>query len=154
MTTGQTVPGAAAGPTDKTVVINWVEECHHEMAVRVPLDFDPDACDLENGLAELDPDGFSWLDRTEIEVEDAEEYDAQAQYFDPPRYDGYDDSPAAAAGEDSSGEVMIPGEAWSAFLEQEMQLDREHSGDVSLAGVIAEIRKLAAEHAQDAGTAE
>lgn len=152
MTTGQTVAGAV-GTTDKTVVISWVEECHHELAVRVPLDFDPDACDLENGLAELDPDGFSWLDRTEIEVVDAEEYDVQAQYFDPPHYEGYDDSPPPAAGGDNSEAVMIPGEVWTAFLEQEMQLDHEHPGDVSLAGVIAEIRKLMTEHAQDTDTA-
>lgn len=139
----------AGTPADKTVVISWVEESHHRQFVRVPLDFDPDECDLENDLAQLDPDGFEWLDRMDIEVEDVE-YDAAAQYFDPPRYD---DSPAPAEGINDAEQVMIPGKVWAAFLEQEMQLDQEHPGDVSLAGVLTEIRKLMAEHTRDADPA-
>lgn len=138
---------AAAGvlePGDKTVVISWVEESHHQVTVRVRPDFD-----LGNGLARLSDNGFEFVERAVIDVVDAED-DPTAEFFDPPRYD----DPAPAAGGDSTDAVMIPGQVWTAFLQQEMQLDREHSGEVSLAGVIAEIRKLAAEHVQDAVTAE
>lgn len=144
---------AAAGVGEasaKTVVISWVEESHHQVTVRVRPDFDATEHDLENGLARLRDNGFEFVERAVIDVAEAED-DPTAEFFDPPRYD---DDPQPAAGDDSTDALMIPGKVWTAFLEQEMQLDREHSGDVSLAGVIAEIRKLAAEHAQDAGTAE
>ena len=143
---------AAAGvlePGDKTVVISWVEESHHQVTVRVRPDFDVTEHDLGNGLARLRDNGFEFVERAVIDVVDAED-DPTAEFFDPPRYD----DPEPADGGDSTDAVMIPGQVWTAFLEQEMQLDREHAGDVSLAGVIAEIRKLAAEHAQDGGTAE
>lgn len=143
---------AAAGvlePSDKTVVISWVEESHHQVTVRVRPDFDVTEHDLGNGLARLRDNGFEFVERAVIDVVDAED-DPTAEFFDPPRYD----DPEPTAGGDSTDAVMIPGQVWTAFLQQEMQLDREHSGDVSLAGVIAEIRTLAAEHAQHAGTAE
>ncbi len=46
-------------------------------------------------------------------------------------------------------EIVIPGEVWTRFLEQEMQLDQEHPGEVSLSAVVGEIRRLMAEHSQD-----
>lgn len=79
------VPSIGEGAT-KTVVITWVEHSHHEVSVRVPLDFDPDECDLENGLAELGDDGFEFLERAVTEVRDGE-FDSHAEFFDPPRYD-------------------------------------------------------------------
>lgn len=39
---------------------------------------------------------------------------------------------------------VIAGEVWTRFLEQEYQLDREHPGEVSLAAVVGELRRLAA----------
>lgn len=147
-----TAAPAGAGvlePRDKTVVISWVEESHHSVTVRVRPDFDVTERDLGNGLARLRDNGFEFVERAVIDVVDAEE-DPTAEFFDPPRYD----DPEPAAGGDSTDVVMIPGQVWTAFLEQELQLDREHSGDVPLAGVIAAICKLAAEHAQDAGAAE
>lgn len=54
--------------------------------VQVPADFDPDECDLGNGLAELSNDGFQWLDRCQIVVLDADP-DPAAEFFDPPRHD-------------------------------------------------------------------
>lgn len=143
------VPAAAGVLDDKTVVISWVEESHHQVTVRVRPDFDVTEHDLGNGLARLRDNGFEFVERAVIDVVDAED-DPTAEFFDPPRYD----DPEPAAGGDSTDAVMIPGQVWTAFLEREMQLDREHSGDVSVAGVIAEIRTLAAEHAHDAGTAE
>lgn len=143
------VPAAAGVLDDKTVVISWVEESHHQVTVRVRPDFDVTEHDLGNGLARLRDNGFEFVERAVIDVVDAED-DPTADFFDPPRYD----DPEPASGGDSTDAVMIRGQVWTAFLEQEMQLDREHSGDVSLAGVIAEIRTLAAEHAHDAGTAE
>lgn len=84
--------GSATSPADsfvegrsRTVVINWVEHSHHRAVVRVPLDFDPDECDLENGLAELSDDGFEFLERAITEVRD-DEFDANGEFFDPPRY--------------------------------------------------------------------
>lgn len=79
-----TVASAGEGAT-KTVFISWVEHSHHEVRVRVPLDFTPDDCDLENGLAELSDDGFEFLERAVTEVRDVE-FDSQAEFFDPPRY--------------------------------------------------------------------
>lgn len=81
---------AACGPTaeqppTRTVVISWVEECHHEVRVRVPLDFEPDERDLANGLAELSNDGYQWLQRAGIAVDDIDD-DPSAEYFDPPIY--------------------------------------------------------------------
>ena len=99
----------------KTVEISWVEESHHEVEVRVPLDFDPAECNLEDDLATLDPDGFCWLERRDIVVRDVEEHEARVQYFDPPRFH---DSPAPARGGNDAGQAMvIPGAVWSAFLE-------------------------------------
>ncbi|WP_293003774.1 hypothetical protein [Mycobacterium sp.] len=69
------------------MVINWVEHSHHRALVRVPLDFDPDECDLENGLAALRESSFEFLERAVIEVRDGE-FDPQAEFFDPPRYQG------------------------------------------------------------------
>jgi hypothetical protein len=83
--------GSATGPANssvetRTVVINWVEHSHHRAVVRVPLDFNPDECDLENSLAELSDDGFEFLERAITEVRD-DEFDPGAEFFDPPRYD-------------------------------------------------------------------
>jgi hypothetical protein len=82
-----TTAPAADGLASKTVVISWVEECHHGITVRVPVDFDPEECDLANGLAALDPDGYQWCQRLHIDVVDADGPDPGAQYFSPPRYD-------------------------------------------------------------------
>lgn len=142
-----------AEPQTKTVVISWVEECHHEQRVRVSLDFDPEECDLPNGLAELDPDGFAWLDRTDIEVVDAEQHDPAAQYFDPPRYDeptggaGSGGDIPAGVGGDCEG-LTIPGDVWRAFLAQETTLDDEHPGQVSLSAVVSELLRLTTERSQ------
>lgn len=73
-------------PHTKTVVIEWVEESRHRVKVRVPADFDPDECDLGDGLAELNNDGFLGLERSQIMVSDTSP-DAAAEFFDPPRYD-------------------------------------------------------------------
>lgn len=70
----------------KTVVIEWVEESRHRVKVRVPADFDPDECDLGDGLAELNNDGFQGLERSQIMVFGTSP-DAAAEFFDPPRYD-------------------------------------------------------------------
>lgn len=70
----------------KTVVIEWVEESRHRVKVRVPADFDPDECDLGDGLAELNNDGFQGLERSQITVFDASP-DPAAEFFDPPRCD-------------------------------------------------------------------
>ncbi|ANE83329.1 hypothetical protein A7U43_27695 (plasmid) [Mycobacterium adipatum] len=71
----------------KTVVIEWVEESVHQVTVRVPVDFDADECDLGDGLAELDDDGFRGLERNQIVVRDVAP-DPAAEFFDPPRFDG------------------------------------------------------------------
>lgn len=71
----------------KTVVIEWVEESVHQVTVRVPVNFDADECDLGDGLAELDDDGFRGLERNQIVVRDVEP-DPAAEFFDPPRFDG------------------------------------------------------------------
>lgn len=68
----------------KTVVIRWQEVCEFERTVRVAADFDPDNHDLANGLAELDESGFIGLTRQRIEVQDAENTDPDAEFFDPP----------------------------------------------------------------------
>lgn len=136
----------------KTVVISWVEECHHEQRVRVPLGFAPEETDLTDALAELDPDGFAWLERTQIEMVDAEQHDPQAQYFDPPRYDeptgakSGGDIPAGACG-DCEG-LSIPGDVWRAFLAQETTLDDEHPGQVSLSAVVSELLRMTTERSQ------
>ncbi|MFN8043348.1 MAG: hypothetical protein U0S13_08375 [Mycobacterium sp.] len=39
---------------------------------------------------------------------------------------------------------VITGEVWTRFLEQEYQLDRDHPGEVSLAAIVGELRRLAA----------
>lgn len=135
---------------DKTVVISWVEESHHQVTVRVPIDFDESERDLHNGLAMLRDNGFEFVERAVIDVRECDA-DPAAEFFNPPRYD--DDSPTPAAVGGDAEQVMIPGEVWTAFLEQEMQLDQEHPGDVSLAGVLTEIRKLMAEHTRDADQA-
>lgn len=70
----------------KTVMISWVEESHHRVTVRVPLDFDHGECDLANALAELSDDGFEFVERGVIEVRDTEA-DQTAEFFNPPRYD-------------------------------------------------------------------
>ena len=74
-------------PQTKTVVIAWVEESRHQVTVRVPLDFDADACNLGDGLAELDDDGFRGLERSAIAVFDVAP-DPSAEFFNPPRYEG------------------------------------------------------------------
>lgn len=141
-----------AEPQTKTVVISWVEECHHEQRVRVPLDFDPEESALGDALAELDPDGFEWLERTQIGVVDAEQHDPAAQYFDPPRFDeptgaeGGGDIPAEVDG--GCEGVMIPGKVWRAFLAQETTLDDEHPGQVSLSAVVGELLRMTAERSQ------
>ena len=79
------LPEPAEAPATKTVVINWVEHSHHRALVRVGLDFDPDECDLANGLAALGGDGFEFVERFVTEIRD-DDHDATAQFFDPPRY--------------------------------------------------------------------
>lgn len=139
-------------PRTKTVVISWVEECHHEQRVRVPLDFDPEETDLTDALAELDPGGFAWLERTQIEVVDAEQHDPEAQYFGPPRFDeptGAErggDMPAGVCG--GCEAVMIPGDVWRGFLAQESTLDDEHPGQVSLSAVVGELLRMTAERSR------
>lgn len=135
-------PASEAERADKTIAINWVEESHHRVTVRVPAGFDAEECDLENGLAELSDDGFEFVERAVTEVREVE-HDPTAEFFDPPRYD----APAPAAGVDG----VIPGEVWTRFLQQEVQLDREHPGDVSVAAVVGEIQRLIAEHRREAG---
>jgi hypothetical protein len=73
-------------PLTKTVVIEWIEESRHRVTVRVPVDFDPDDCDLGDGLAELSSDGFQGLERSQVAVLDSEP-DPSAEFFDPPRFD-------------------------------------------------------------------
>lgn len=135
-------PGSEAERADKTVAINWVEQSHHRVTVRVPAGFDADECDLENGLAELSDDGFEYVERAVTEVREVE-HDPAAEFFDPPRYD----VPAPAAGEDG----VIPGEVWTRFLQQETQLDQEHPGDVSMTAVVGEIQRLIAEYRRESG---
>lgn len=129
-------------PACKTVAINWVEHSHHRVTVRVPADFDADQCDLENGLAELSDDGFEYVERAVTEVREVE-HDPAAEFFNPPHYD----APVPAVGDDG----VIPGEVWTRFLQQEMQLDQEHPGDVSVTAVVGEIQRLIAEHRREAG---
>ncbi|MBU8821069.1 hypothetical protein KL864_35005 [Mycolicibacterium goodii] len=137
-----------SGPIDegersyRTVSINWVEQSHHRVIVRVPPDFDADQCDLENGLAELSDDGFEYVERSVTEVREAED-DPGAEFFNPPRYE----PPASSGGDDG----VIPGEVWTRFLQQEVQLDREHPGDVSVSAVVGEIQRLIAEHRKGVG---
>lgn len=74
-------------PETKTVVIEWTEESQRRVTVRVPLDFDADECDLGDGLAELNDDGFLGLERSGIAVRDAHP-EPSAEFFNPPRYQG------------------------------------------------------------------
>lgn len=144
MTTAVDRPASASEGerADKTVAINWVEQSHHRVTVRVPADFDAEECDLENGLAELSDDGFEYVERAVTEVREVDN-DPTAEFFNPPRFD----APAPEAGDDG----VIPGEVWTRFLEQEIQLDQEHPGDVSVTAVVGEIRRLIAEHRREAG---
>lgn len=73
-------------PRTKTVRIRWVEECHHEVVVRVVADFYPDNRDIANGLALLKDDGYQWLTREQIDIDDADD-DPAAEFFDPPTLD-------------------------------------------------------------------
>lgn len=73
-------------PRTKTVRIRWVEECRHEVVVRVVADFDPDNRDIANGLAALKDDGYLWLTREQIDIDDADDGPA-AEFFDPPTID-------------------------------------------------------------------
>lgn len=130
-------PEPADGGGERTVTINWIEESHHRATVRVPADFDAVECDLENGLAELSDDGFEYLERSVSEVRDVE-HDPTAEFFNPVRYDGRQATSPA-------DEMVIPGSVWTRFLEQEMQLDRERPGDVSLSAVVSEIGRLMGE---------
>ncbi|MGB8403486.1 MAG: hypothetical protein WCE30_05315 [Mycobacterium sp.] len=72
-------------------------------------------------------------------------------------YDDRTTLPAGSLEVDRSGDgdaaLVVPGAVWSAFLEQEMQLDREHPGDVTLAAVVGEIRRLMAAHSEAADPA-
>lgn len=47
---------------------------------------------------------------------------------------------------DACEAITIPDEVWTAFLEQEYQLNLEHPGEVSLSAVVGEILRLLAEH--------
>lgn len=49
---------------------------------------------------------------------------------------------------DACEAVTIPGVVWTAFLEQEHQLDQEHPGDVTLSAVVGELLRLIADHQQ------
>jgi hypothetical protein len=49
---------------------------------------------------------------------------------------------------DACEAITIPGEVWTAFLEQEYLLDQEHPGEVSLSAVVGELMRLLAEHEQ------
>jgi hypothetical protein len=75
----------------------------------------------------------------------------------------YDTRPCAQCGDqvlilslrdwcDGCEAITIPGDVWTAFLEQESQLDQEHPGEVSLSAVVGEILRLMAEREQDAST--
>lgn len=135
-------PDSEAERADVTVAIDWVEHSHHRVTVRVPAGFDADECDLENGLAELSDDGFEYVERAVTEVREVE-HDPTAEFFNPPRYEVL----VPAAGDDG----VIPGEVWTRFLQQEIELDREHPGDVSLTAVAGELGRLIVEHRREAG---
>lgn len=72
----------------------------HQVTVRVPVDFDADECDLGDGLAELDDDGFRGLERNQIVVRDVAP-DPAAEFFDPPASTG-------CCGESAVGAVVWP----------------------------------------------
>lgn len=132
------------------MVIRWIEESHHRVAVQVAPDFDPDARDLSNGLAALSDDGFEFVERTVVEVIDTE-FDSGAEFFDPPGVGMADDaSPPSPTNEvppvlpAELAAVTIPGDVWRSFLAQETTLDDEHPGAVSLSAVVGEIMSLIA----------
>ena len=134
-------------PEAKTVVIEWVEESQHQVTVRVPIGFDPDSCNLGDALAELNDDGFRGMERSQIAVFDVA-HDPVAEYFDPTRYEVElcgvpDDLPESPEGDVA---LIIPGEVWRAFLAQEMLLDDEAPGPVSLWAVVGELKFMVAEH--------
>ncbi|KEF94954.1 hypothetical protein K883_05379 [Mycobacterium sp. TKK-01-0059] len=69
----------------------------------------------------------------------------------------YDTRPCAQCGDhvvilssrdwcDACEAITIPDEVWTAFLDQEYQLNLEHRGEVSLSAVVGEILRLLAEH--------
>ncbi|WP_032381033.1 hypothetical protein [Rhodococcoides fascians] len=64
----------------KTIKIEWTETSHHSRTVNVPDDFDHEEADLENELAQLDDEGFEWLERTVESVEDVE-FQPDAEVF-------------------------------------------------------------------------
>ena len=137
-------------PSGRTVVIRWIEESHHRVAVQVVPDFDPDARDLPNELATLSDDGFEFVERTVVEVIDTE-FDSGAEFFDPPGVAMADDaSPPKPTNEVQPllpaelAAITIPGDVWRSFLAQETTLDDEHPGAVSLSAVVGEIMRMIA----------
>lgn len=61
----------------KTLKIKFTETSSHEVTVNVAPDFHAGDYDLEDGLAELENDGFRCLER-EIESVEVVEFDEQA----------------------------------------------------------------------------
>ena len=139
-------------PPGRTVVIRWIEESHHRVAVRVVADFDPDVRDLPNELAALSGVGFEFVERSVVEVIDTE-FDPDAEFFDPPgAMSGDTSSPTPPPREvppvrlAEFADVTIPGDVWSSFLAQETTLDDEHPGAVSLSAVVEEIMRMIADN--------
>lgn len=56
----------------KIVKIEWATIEHHSGYFRVPTDFDSDAYDMGNGMADHDEETFDWLERDDFEVYDTE----------------------------------------------------------------------------------
>lgn len=76
---------AVAGyPSTRLVVIEWVEESHHRVVVRVPEDFVAHERDMTDELGRLYCNGFQGLERKAISVSEASGDDPDAEYFDPP----------------------------------------------------------------------
>lgn len=143
-------PPSLEEPQGRTVVIHWIEESHHRVAVQVAPDFDPDARDLPNGLAALSDDGFEFVERTVVEVSDTE-FDTDAEFFDPPGVAMADDASTPTPTDEvlpvlpaELAAVTIPGDVWRSFLAQETTLDDEHPGAVSLSAVVGEILRMVA----------
>lgn len=65
----------------KTVKIEWTEVSRHERTVNVPDDFDADNSNLEDNLAQLDNDGFQFLEREIDSVKNAG-FDPDAEELD------------------------------------------------------------------------
>lgn len=61
----------------KTIKIKFTETSSHEVTVNVPANFHAGDYDLEDGLAELENDGFRCLER-EIESVEVVEFDEHA----------------------------------------------------------------------------